>query len=183
MRLTENLDFLASDLKDKVKGPFSYFKKRPEEADLYGRIEDKSGKVIQKANQEAIANRAYANRIGNGDVASGDGWRYRGRGMIQLTGKSNYKSFTAVHNKIWTDDIMDFVKTPDLVAQETYAVRSALLFWKTHNLASIANKGLSYDESSKITAVINKGTDSYEERFNNLEKIMELAFFKECEKK
>lgn len=173
MRLEENLSYTPKRLKKK----FSYFAKHPTEADLYGRTKD------HPADQEAIADRAYANRNGNGNVASGDGWRYRGRGMIQLTGKSNYKSFTTAHNKIWTDDVKDFVKNPDLVVQEIYAVRSALLFWKTHNLANIANKGVSYDESSKITAVINKNTDTYKERFKNLEEIMKLEFFKECAKK
>lgn len=173
MRLEEDLNYTPKTLKEK----FSYFAKHPKEADLYGRTKD------HPADQEAIADRAYANRNGNGNVASGDGWRYRGRGMIQLTGKSNYKSFTTEHNKIWTDDVKDFLKNPDFVAQEIYAVRSALLFWKTHNLANIANKGVSYDESSKITAVINKNTDTYKERFKNLERIMKLEFFKECEKK
>lgn len=90
MRLEENLNYTPQDLKDN----FSYFKKHPKEADLYGRIPK------HRANQEAIANRAYAKRNGNGNVASGDGWRYRGQGMIQLTGKSNYKSFTTNHKKI-----------------------------------------------------------------------------------
>lgn len=175
MRLTENLDYKAADLKTN----FSYFAKHPKEADLYGRTKD------HPADQEAIADRAYANRNGNGNVASGDGWRYRGRGMIQLTGKSNYKSFTTAHNKIWTDDVKDFVKNPDLVVQEIYAVRSALVFWKTHNLASIASKGVSYKESSEITSVINKDTPvvSYKKRFKNLEEIMKLDFFKECKEK
>lgn len=172
MRLTENLNYIPEIMKVK----FSYFGRHPQEAELFGRTKD------HPADQEAIANRAYANRNGNGDVASGDGWAYRGRGMIQLTGKSNYKSFTAEHNKIWLNDIKDFVKDPGLITQETYAARSALIFWKTHNLASIASKGISYDESLKITKVINSGTDeeSKRARYKNLEDIMKLEFFKEC---
>jgi len=98
VRLTENLNYTPDQLKE-----FSYFKAHPDEAELYGRkdvwleetkiVKGKPVKVkrrvLQPADEEAIANRAYANRNGNGDVASGDGWRYRGRGMIQLTGKSN----------------------------------------------------------------------------------------------
>lgn len=169
LRLTENLDYRVGELKK-----FSYFRAHPDEAELYGR------KPGQKANQEAIANRAYANRNGNDDVASGDGWLYRGRGMIQLTGRANYQSFTVQHNKIWPDDKQDFVLTPDLVAEEKYAVRSALVFWKRHNLDAIAAQGVSCTEADKITRGVNRNTDTYAKRCNHLKTIMNIPFFKEC---
>lgn len=203
LRLTEDLDYSVDRLKSE-KGPFSYFIKNPEEAEKYGRkVEwtekvktDKKGnpligkdgkpvmvkiKTIRPADKEAIANRAYANLNGNGSVASGDGWKYRGRGLIQLTGKSNYKSFSTEHNKIWTEDIRDFEASPDLVAEGKYAVRSALVFWKNHGLEKIAEKGVSCTEVNQITAKINKYTDSYAARCNNFKTIMRLDFFKECD--
>lgn len=191
LRLTENLEYRPSVLKEK----FSYFRSHPEEADMYGWkvewVEEtriKKGKPVKvkvkkvrPADQEAIANRAYANRNGNGDIDSGDGWTYRGRGLIQLTGKSNYKSFTTEHNKIWTEDNNDFEAAPDLVAEEKYAVRSALVFWKNHGLDKISEKGITCTEVDKITAKVNKHTDSYAARCNNLKTIMKLDFFKECD--
>jgi predicted chitinase len=192
LTLVESFDYSVDGLK---KGPFEYFRDNPEEAEKYGRkveiveetkiVKGKPVKVKVKkvcpADQEAIANRAYANRDnGNGDVASGDGWRYRGRGMIQLTGKSNYQAFTTQHNMIWPDDARDFVLNPDLVAEEKYAMRSALVFWKNNGLDKIAVKGITCTEVDKITARVNEGTDTYTARCNNLRTIMKLNFFKEC---
>lgn len=168
--LTENLNYSVEVLKSR----FSYFRARPGEAEIYGR------KRGQKANQEAIANRIYANRNGNGGVASGDGWLYRGRGLIQLTGKANYQRFAVEHNKIWPDDKQDFVLTPNLVAEEKYAVRSVLVFWKELNLDAIAVQGVSCTETDKITRSVNRYTRSYAARCNHLKTIMSIPFFKEC---
>jgi putative chitinase len=82
---------------------------------------------------EALANKAYANRGGNGDEASGDGWRYRGRGFIQLTLKDNYAELSRELK-------VDFVKNPDLVATPQYAALSAAFFWKKNGLNPLADK-------------------------------------------
>ncbi|MEE2022994.1 MULTISPECIES: hypothetical protein [Alkalimonas] len=170
MRLTENLNYTV----DALKSTFSYFRANPDEAELYGR------KPGQAANQEAIANRAYGNRYNNGDIDSGDGWRYRGRGMIQLTFRANYETFTTRHNAIWQDDFQDFIAEPELLAEEKYAVRSALLFWQTNNLATIAEQGVSCSQADAITAVVNLHTSSYAQRCNNLNNIMNLSHFELC---
>ena len=80
IRLVESLDYRA----DRLGSIFSYFRRNPDEALLYGRTAD------HPADQEAIANRAYADRNGNGNVESGDGWRFRGRGLKQVTSRANY---------------------------------------------------------------------------------------------
>ena len=81
---------------------------------------------------EKIANRVYANRMGNGTPSSGDGYKFRGRGLIQLTGKENYETFAE-----WVGDpsILEF---PDLVATK-YPVTSAVYYWSTRNLNSYAD--------------------------------------------
>ena len=76
---------------------------------------------------EKIANRVYASRMGNGDEASGDGWKYRGRGALQLTGKSNYQAFAEYLKK------PEILTTPDLVAT-TYAFESAMFFFDRNKL-------------------------------------------------
>jgi putative chitinase len=85
-------------------------------------------------NQEAIANRAYANRMGNGSEASGDGWRFCGRGLIQLTGRSNYQAFAdSIETNI--EDI------PEYLATFEGAVQSACWFWESNNLIKWADAG------------------------------------------
>jgi predicted chitinase len=108
---------------------------------------------------EKIANRVYANRMGNGDEASGDGWKYRGRGLIQLTGKSNYEAFAA-----WLGDDR-IVDDPDLVATE-YAVQSAVFYWDTHKLNTLADE----DDVGRLTKRINGGHNGLAHRKELLNK-------------
>lgn len=103
--------------------------------------------------QEAIANRAYANRMGNGDEASGDGYRYCGRGLIQLTGKSNYTKFA---ESIETP----LEEIPEFLATFEGAIQSACWFWETNNLNTWADKG----DILTLTKKINGGTLGLEDR-------------------
>ena len=106
---------------------------------------------------EKIANRVYANRMGNGNEASGDGWKYRGRGALQLTGKDNYKAFTDYLKK------PEILTNPDLVAT-LYAFESALFFFDRNNLWSICDKGVNKDTILALTKRINGGTHGLEDR-------------------
>jgi predicted chitinase len=99
-----------------------------------------------------IASRVYGGRMGNGDESTGDGWRYRGRGLIQLTGKSNYRKFSE-----WVGDAV--VAEPDLVASD-YAVHSAVYYWTSRDL----NRHADQDDVKKITRVINGGLNGLAER-------------------
>ena len=102
---------------------------------------------------ELIANRVYANRMGNGNYASGEGWKYRGRGFIQITGKENY-----YHLHIDTD--LDCLKNPDLLLEEANAMISALWFWNLKGLNKLADK----DDIIGITKRINGGLNGLEHR-------------------
>lgn len=98
-------------------------------------------------NQEKIANRAYGNRMGNGPEESGDGWRYCGRGLIQLTGKSNYTSFAeSVEMKV--EDVPEYLGTFE------GALQSACWFWESNNLNQWADAG----DILTLTKRINGGT-------------------------
>jgi putative chitinase len=108
-------------------------------------------------NPEKIANRVYADRMGNGAEASGDGWKYRGRGALQLTGKANYKAFS------------DYLKNPlvmeqpDLVAGEL-AFESAMFFFDKNKLWEICDKGVNKDTILALTKRINGGTHGLADR-------------------
>jgi putative chitinase len=107
---------------------------------------------------EAIANRAYASRMGNGDEASGDGWRYCGRGLIQLTGKDNYTAF-ADSIGITPEEVSDYVQTFEGAAQ------SACWFWESNNLNQYADSG----DIETMTKRINGGTLGLEDRKKHYE--------------
>jgi putative chitinase len=106
---------------------------------------------------EKIANRVYASRMGNGDEASGDGWKYRGRGALQLTGKSNYEAFAKY---LGTDEV---VTNPDLVATK-YAFESAMFFFERNKLWAICDKGINDAAILELTKRINGGTHGLEDR-------------------
>ncbi len=106
--------------------------------------------------QEAIANRIYANRMGNGDEHSGDGFRYCGRGLIQLTGKENYTWFAASLD-IPVEEASEYLQTFE------GAVQSACWFWETNNLNQWADKG----DILTLTKRINGGTIGLEDRIKH----------------
>jgi putative chitinase len=138
---SENLNYSASGL---AKVFPKYFKTEAD-AKSYER------------NPEKIANKVYGNRMGNGDEASGQGFAFRGRGSLQLTGKSNYEAFSNFLNK------PEIMTNPDLVATE-YAFESALFFFEKNGLWAICDKGVNDDTILALTKKINGGTNGLEER-------------------
>ena len=112
---------------------------------------------------EAIANRVYANRMGNGDEASGDGWKYCGRGLIQLTGKNNYQAFA-------DSEQMDIEELPNYLTTYVGAVRSALWFWNKNTLTVTADAG----DLVMMTKKINGGTHGLAERTAEYKRILEI---------
>lgn len=106
---------------------------------------------------EQIANFVYANQNGNGGVSSGDGWKFRGRGAIQLTGRSNYESFAKYLNK------PEIMTNPDLVATE-YAFESAMFFFNKNKLWSICDQGVNDATILALTKKINGGTNGLDDR-------------------
>ena len=105
---------------------------------------------------EKIANRVYANRMGNGDEASGDGFKYAGKGYIQLTGKDNYKQFSEFIKE-------DCVANPELVATK-YPLTSAAFFFHKNKLWEICDKGQSSDVVALVTKRVNGGTHGLADR-------------------
>ena len=106
---------------------------------------------------EKIANRVYADRMGNGNEASGDGWKFRGRGALQLTGKANYEAFAKY---LGTNEVME---NPDLVATK-YSFDSAMFFFEKNKLWAICDKGINDAAILELTKRINGGTHGLEDR-------------------
>ncbi|HIE1849297.1 TPA: glycoside hydrolase family 19 protein [Pseudomonas aeruginosa] len=104
-------------------------------------------------NPQAIANNAYASRNGNGDETSGDGWRFRGRGLLQITGRSNYRAAGAGLG-------LPLEAEPKLLEQPDWAALSAAWWWSTHGLNELADRG----EFASITRRINGGLNGHAER-------------------
>ena len=118
---------------------------------------DALAKAYERQPQK-IANRVYANRMGNGDEASGDGWKYRGRGPLQLTGKNNYRAFGKYIGR--EQEVLD---NPDLVATEL-GFESALWFFDANKLWSICDQGINDAAILQLTKRINGGTHGLEDR-------------------
>jgi len=110
--------------------------------------------ALYERKAEKIANIVYANRMGNNNIS--DGWKYKGRGFIQLTGKSGYAAF----DKIVPEDIL---ANPDLVASK-YPLLSAAWFWDSKNLNTLADNGKSDAVVTQITKKVNGGTIGLEDR-------------------
>lgn len=110
---------------------------------------------------EKIANRVYANRMGNGNEASGQGFLYRGRGFIQITGKDDYKMLSK-------DTGIDFLNNPDLLLTEVNSLISALWYWKKHNINALADK----NDIKGVTRTINGGYNGIADRTELLNEYM-----------
>jgi predicted chitinase len=154
---------------DGLKANYLYFRRNPEMAAKHGYSlpggKKSNGERMGGQDFEAIANGAYGGRkeLGNGDFESGDGWRFRGRGLKQLTGRHHYETLTRWHKEHqsrWSDDVVDFTVTPDLVAEPKFAARSAANFWVKNKLYEIADGGSSSSVVEAITDVVNSGTAS-----------------------
>ena len=150
---------------------FSYYKGKPREAD----DDAFSGEVIANKVYDD-ANRSSRTKLGN--TEPGDGWRYRGRGLKQLTGRYNYQEFTTNHASIWGEDV-DFEANPDLLGRPPYAVRSGLFYWLQHDLYEIAEGGISKDVTDRITEVINRYTKSKDERWVHVQRIWSERLFRD----
>lgn len=119
-------------------------------------------------NAEALLNFVYSSRMGNGDESSGDGYKYRGRGIIQLTGKDTYRRYTEIHNRANPDDLRDFVEQPDLITDSLqYGIESAFVYWDMAN----ANKLADADNTIALSRAINGGLNGLKDRAECLEKI------------
>lgn len=160
--LTENLNYRAATLAACWPNRFAELgpNKKPKRDPKGALIPTKVALSIEKK-PELIANLVYSSRMGNGPPQSGEGWKYRGRGAKQLTGKDNYKRCGDALG-------VDLVANPDLLLEPMYAARSAGWFWKVNNLAPFADAG----DIKGMTKKINGGFIGLEARQALYDKII-----------
>ena len=147
--MQENLNYSAKGL----RGTFSKYFPNDEVAKLYER------------KPQMIANRVYANRMGNGDEASGEGWYFRGRGIIQITGKNNY---TKCSQSLFESNVL--IENPDLLLESEYAIHSACWFWSAARLNELADSG----DMKTMTKRINGGFIGLEDRIKHYNHAIEI---------
>lgn len=148
--VNENLNYGAKGL----LGIFKKYFPTPEKAALYERKPEK------------IANLVYGGRMGNGPEASGEGWKFRGRGYIQLTGKANYTEF----DKVVPENL---IETPDLVATK-YPLLSAAWFFHKNGLHKIADQGATDAVVTSVTKRVNGGTIGLADRIKHFKEYYHL---------
>lgn len=124
---------------------------------LDGRVRYKPNAAARRiaARPEQIANLTYANRLGNGDATSGDGWRYRGRGLIQITGRANYEATSKALGLLGT-----LIDRPELLEQPAFAADSAAEWWHRHGCNVLADTG----DMAEVTRRVNGGLTGLDDR-------------------
>jgi len=145
--LQENLNYSANGLKSVWGSRFP----TDEIANKYAR------------NPDMIANKVYANRMGNGDEESGEGWKYRGRGLIQCTGKDLYKTLSDALN-------IDLISDPDMLQEMPFAAMSAGWFWNKKSLNDLADK----KDYKEMTRRVNGGFNGLDDRIAKINKALEV---------
>ena len=160
--LTENLNYRATTLAACWPNRFAELgpDKKPKRDAKGALIPTKVALSIERK-PELIANLVYSSRMGNGPAESGEGWKFRGRGLKQLTGKFNYE-------KCGKDLGVDLVGNPDLLLEPLYAARSAGWFWKSNGLSAFADVG----DIKGMTKKINGGYIGLEQRQKLYEKVL-----------
>lgn len=185
----ENLNYTALQI-NATKFKSHYFRSNPKEACEFGKVRDAKNIAYCKkiapeyatphsADKEAIANRAYADVNGNqGGVESGDGWKYRGRGMFQTTGRGNYKNSQDSYNKdfaLTPADRVDFIAHPELLVQTDYALKSAVSYWLGNKLEVTADGTSDAHPCAASNAISKKVSGSHDHDADRCKRFQDIT--------
>lgn len=161
----ENMNYTP----ERLVAVFGYYADHPADAQAHGRT------AAHAADQEAIGNHAYANRLGNGNVATGDGWAFRGRGYIQLTGRDNYQAIQNEIDAVSPGSGIDIVANPDDAISIRGGMITAMAFWSRNNINDEADDGADDADINGVSTIIN-AHGNHAERRDNFHDVSEPAF-------
>lgn len=157
--VTESWEYSPAVLKS-----FSvYYRAHPAEAEEDGYLKDSNGRLIRRANQREIGRKHFQRLNGNRASSPDDGYNFRGRGLIQVTGYEKYHNFMVDYSTYWQGVVPDTVSNPDLINHGSTAIRSALWFWLAYKVYD-AERGNGFLDVKSVTKKVNGGDVGLEER-------------------
>ncbi len=142
-----------------------YYKQNPKEAEQDGYLKDPvTGGFIRRADERAVGRKHFQRLNGNRASNPEDGYNFRGRGLIQITGYEKYDGFMQNYAKYWDDEVPDTVTNPELINKMPYAIRSAMYFWLHYRIYLAADSGNGYADVRAVTRRVNGGNEGLDRR-------------------
>ncbi|MFZ4146835.1 glycoside hydrolase family 19 protein [Enterobacter ludwigii] len=156
---TEGFQFSPATLRSFSR----YYREHPVESENDGYEKNSAGRIIRRADEQAIGRKHYLRLNGNRQNNPDDGYNFRGRGLIQVTGYEKYNGFMEGYHEYWSDEAPDTVSEPEKINTMPYAIRSALWFWLHYEVYSL-DKGNGYSDVVAVTKIVNGGNMGLAER-------------------
>lgn len=156
---TEGFQFSPATLRSFSR----YYREHPVESENDGYEKNSAGRIIRRADEQAIGRKHYLRLNGNRQNNPDDGYNFRGRGLIQVTGYEKYNGFMEGYHEYWSDEAPDTVSEPEKINTMPYAIRSALWFWLHYEVYSL-DKGNGYSDVVAVTKRVNGGNMGLAER-------------------
>ncbi|WP_449507540.1 glycoside hydrolase family 19 protein [Enterobacter ludwigii] len=156
---TEGFQFSPATLRSFSR----YYREHPVESENDGYEKNSAGRIIRRADEQAIGRKHYLRLNGNRQNNPDDGYNFRGRGLIQVTGYEKYIGFMEGYHEYWSDEAPDTVSEPEKINTMPYAIRSALWFWLHYEVYSL-DKGNGYSDVVAVTKRVNGGNMGLAER-------------------
>ncbi|MEM5308510.1 hypothetical protein V5038_14390 [Enterobacter ludwigii] len=156
---TEGFQFSPATLRSFSR----YYREHPVESENDGYEKNSAGRIIRRADEQAIGRKHYLRLNGNRQNNPDDGYNFRGRGLIQVTGYEKYNGFMEGYHECWSDEAPDTVSEPEKINTMPYAIRSALWFWLHYEVYSL-DKGNGYSDVVAVTKRVNGGNMGLAER-------------------
>ncbi|MGY6037384.1 hypothetical protein [Aeromonas sp. AE23HZ002T15] len=141
----------------------SYYRANPQESEVDGYKKDSKGKIIRRADQQAIGRKHFQKLNGNRSSNPSDGFNFRGRGLIQITGYEKYNGFKSEYSSYWSGDVPDAVEQPNVINVMPTAIRSALWFWFKYKVY-LSDNNNGFSDVPSVTRRVNGGSVGLDER-------------------